>query len=132
MLHAIARNQKGAAGLIVMMILLAITSLIIGGFMFFGVDDLETGYAKWRSDESILSAESCAEEALLRVKRNASYTGGTLNVGNSTCTIAIVGSPCGTCTVNVSSVTGPYTRRLQTTMTKSGSLMTLSTWQEVD
>lgn len=129
---SLRQNQKGSAGLIVVMITLAIVSLIIGGVMFFGVDDLETGYAEWRSTESMMSAESCADEALLRIKRNASYTGGTLIVGNSTCTIMVVGTPCGACTLNISSVTGPYTRRLQAAMTKSGSLVTLSSWKEVD
>jgi hypothetical protein len=132
MLSSLRSNQTGSAGLIVVMIVLAIISLMLGGVMFFGVDDLETGYSEWRSTESIMSAESCAEEAILRIKRNASYNGGTLPVGNAVCTIVVQGTPCGSCTVNISSVTGPYTRRLQTTLVKSGSLVTLTSWQEVD
>ncbi len=133
MFRSFPHNQKGSVGLIVVMITLAIVSLLIGGVMFFGVDDLETGYAEWRSSESMMSAESCGEEALLRIRRDASYTGGTLTVGNSTCTITVVGTPCGACILNISSVTaGSYTRRLQATMTKFGSNVTLSSWQEVD
>lgn len=114
------------------MIMLAIISLMLGGVAFFGMDDLETGFSELKSSEAMMAAESCGEEALLRIKRNASYTGGILSVGNATCTIAVTGTPCGTCTVNVSAVTGSYTRRLQSTVVKSGSLITISSWQEVD
>jgi hypothetical protein len=125
-------QKNGSAGIMVIMILFAIASLVIGGITVIGVDDLETGYASWKSSESMRVAESCAEEALLRIKRNASYTGGTLQIGNTTCTMTVVGTPCGTCTVSISAQSGVSTKHLQTTLTKSGSLVTLTGWQEIE
>lgn len=125
-------DERGASGIIVMMIMLAIVFLMIGGVAFFGMDDLETGYAEWRSSDSVLAAQSCTEEAIVRMKRDSDYTGGNLAVGNSVCSIAIVGTPCGQCTINVTAKTGLYTRRLQTEITKSGAVVTITSLKEID
>ena len=125
-------DERGSAGLVVIMVIFAIVSLVLGGVIFFGVDDLETGYAELKSSESLLSAESCAEEAVLRIKRDANYSGGEVIVGNSTCGIVITGNPCGTCEVNITSVTGIYARHLRMTVTKTGSLVNITSWQEID
>lgn len=123
-------DQRGAAALIVIVVILAVGILLVSTTAFIGVDDLEVGFATQAGGHAVLAAESCAEEAMLRLSRDASYAGGTLPVGASTCTIAVAGMPCGACTIDVASTRGTFTRNVQVGVTVSGSTVDITNWEE--
>lgn len=125
-------DQRGAAALVVMIVILAMALLVVTSTAFIGVDDLDIGYASELSGDVLLSAESCAEEALIRLSRNPSYTGGSLTVGEAACTITVSGTPCGSCTIDVAAVGESYTRNIQVVVSVSGSTVDIISWQEVN
>ena len=125
-------DQRGAAALIVVVILLAVSALIVSSTALLGLDDLEIGYSAQLSGDVLLSAESCAEEALIRLSRNNSYNGGSLTVGEAQCTITITGEPCGACTIDVEATAENYTRNIQVGVTVSGSSVDVTSWSEVE
>jgi hypothetical protein len=116
----------------VMVIILAVGILIVSTTALIGVDDLEIGFSQEAGSHALLAAESCAEEAMLRLSRNSSYSGGTLLVGESTCTIAVTGVPCGACTIDVASTRDYFTRNIQVGVTVSGSSVDITSWAEQD
>lgn len=123
-------NERGAAALIVIVVILSVGILLVSTTAFIGVDDLEVGFSQQAGGHALLSAESCAEEAMLRLSRNASYTGGTLAVGESMCTITVTGTPCGSCTIDVASTRDTFTRNVQVQVTVSGSAVDITRWEE--
>jgi hypothetical protein len=125
-------DQRGAAALVVMIVILAMALLVVTSTAFIGVDDLDIGYASELSGDVLLSAESCAEEALIRLSRNSSYAGGSLTVGEAACTITVSGTPCGSCTIDVAAVGESYTRNVQVGVNVSGSTVDIISWQEVN
>lgn len=113
-------------------IILAVALLIVSSTALTGVDDLEIGYAQQASTHALLAAQSCAEEAMLRLSRDNTYSGGTLAVGESTCTISVTGTPCGACTVHVDSTRESFTRSIDVGVTITGTQVDITSWEEVD
>jgi hypothetical protein len=125
-------DQSGAAAITVMIIIIAIAILVVSTTAFIGIDDIDIGYSTEVSGDILLSAESCAEEALVRLGRDSSYSGGNLTVGEADCTITVTGTPCGSCTVDVAAIGENYTRNIQVGVTVSGSSIDITSWSEVN
>ncbi|MBT5808681.1 hypothetical protein HOI18_05410, partial [Candidatus Uhrbacteria bacterium] len=63
-------DERGAAGLMMVIVMSALVVLIVTSVAFTGLDDLDIGYSEELSNDILLSAESCAEEALIRLSRS--------------------------------------------------------------
>ena len=125
-------DQRGAAAITVMIIVIAMALLIVSSTAFTGVDDLDIGYSSEVSGDILLSAESCVEEALIRLSRNSSYSGGSLTVGEAACTITVTGTPCGSCTIGVTAIGENYTRKIETAITLTGGSVDIISWEEIN
>jgi Flp pilus assembly pilin Flp len=115
------KNERGAAAIMVTVIMLVVATLVVSTTALIGLDDLEIGYSAQVGEDALLSAESCLEEAYVRLTRDSSYTGGTLDVGDAACTITVTGTPCGTCTVTAEATLAEFTRTLEAIVTVSGT-----------
>ncbi len=74
-------------------------------------------------------AESGAENAVIRLLRDPSYTGETLTVGSGTAVITVTGSS--TKTILSSGTNGNYLRKLQIVASYVNNILTITSWQEV-
>jgi hypothetical protein len=124
-------DKRGAAALMLVLVLTAFVLILVSSLMLRGVDELENGFSKQLSSDLMGSAESCVEEALLRLTRDNSYAGGTLEVGQASCAIVVSGGPCGSCTIQVDAEGLDHTRSLQVGVTVSGSMIDLTSWEEI-
>jgi Flp pilus assembly pilin Flp len=124
------QDERGAAALTVFVIILAVSVVIVSTTALIGVDNLTIGFSQQVSTDMILSAESCVEEAMVRLSRNNSYAGGSLTVGDAQCTIAVTGTPCGACTIDVEAVGNAFTRNIRAGVTIAGSTVNITSWQE--
>jgi hypothetical protein len=80
-------------------------------------------------EEALQIAESGADNALLRLARDPSYTGETLTIGTGTATITVSGSP--SYTIVSQGTFGEFQRRIQVTATWSNTVLTVTSWSEV-
>ena len=124
-------NQRGAAALISVVVMTAIIVVAVSGTALIGIGNLDAALGYFQGTHAVLAAESCNEEAMLRLQRSSSYTGGTLAVGNATCTIVVTGNPC-PCVITTTAVDGSYTRRVQANVTLVSGNATITSWQEND
>ena len=53
-------------------------------------------------------------------------------MGDAQCTITIIGTPCGTCTIGVSSTQDAFARSIEVNVTVASSQVNINSWQEVD
>lgn len=116
----------------VLVIVLAVALIVISTTALIGVDNLSSGFAQQSSSDVVLSAESCVEETILRLSRDNSYTGGTLVLGDVSCTMTVTGVPCGTCTVEVNAIGDDFTRNIRTDVTALGSTVDILSWEEFE
>lgn len=81
-------------------------------------------------ERTLAVAESGAENAILRLLRDPSYTGeSNLPIGPGTATIVVTGSSP-TIITSIATV-GIYSRTIQVAVTNTGGLLTITSWQEI-
>lgn len=85
------RRQSGVAALLVIVILSAAVLVIAQSAAFIGIGELSHGYIDKTGSEARALAEGCAEEALLRLRRDAGYavTDHALPTSRGSCTITV-------------------------------------------
>lgn len=126
----LTRNERGAAALTVFLIILAVSVIVVSTTALIGVDNLSVGFSQQASSDTILSAESCVEEAMVRLSRDENYAGGNLTVGDTSCSIAVTGTPCGSCTIDVEATGDSFVRNIRAGVSVTGSTVNITSWQE--
>ena len=115
------------------LLVIAVVTLAIGlSVTLLGVNEADSSLSVTKSIEANTIAQSCIEEAFLRLRDNASYTGGSLTVGNGSCTITVAGSGINRTITTVGTLVGPpsYVKRIQAIAKRSGNTINLVSWQE--
>lgn len=81
-------------------------------------------------ERALMVAESGAENAVLRLLRDPSYTGeSNLPIGPGTATIGVTGSS--PYIITSTGTVGNQVRQVRVTVTRSSGIQTVSGWQEI-
>ena len=83
---------RGFVGLVVIILIGALILAIGVAAAFIGQTQLIIAGQTDRAQSARQTVAACVEEALYRLKLDASYAGGTVPVGSLTCTVAVSGS----------------------------------------
>ena len=126
-------KQSGTIALISLLIITAVTLAIGLSLNLLGLDEMRMGFRGSQSSQAFHVAESCLEEALMRLKRDANYTGGNLSIGNGSCNI-IITADGNQRTITVSGNIDQLIRKIQTTVNVLNNGTTFGnetiSWQE--
>lgn len=79
--------------------------------------------------EALAAADSGAENAILRLLRDPSYTGETLQVGDSDVIITVVGSSPQVVTVVADS--GSFERTIEVNLNRVNGMLEVTSWKEL-
>lgn len=82
------------------------------------------------SDEVFATAETGADNAVLRLLRNPNYTGETLTIGTQTATITVTGGATKTITSEGSA--NGIKRKVEVVGTFTNNVFTPTSWKEID
>ncbi len=74
-------------------------------------------------------ADSGAENALLKLIRDTSYTGEVYTVGGATITIVVTGGS--TKTIDSTVVSGDFTRKVEVLAAEANNVLSVTSWKEV-
>lgn len=126
-------NQKGYIALILILIVLGITLMIAISANLLGISEGDMGLRKSQSSEAFYLANLCAEDALMKLKRNLGYSGNeTLIVGEGSCNILpLEGSGNTNRIVKTTGNIYNQTRRIKIQVDMVNPKMKISSWQEV-
>ena len=103
--------------MIVLLIMGALLSVIAIKLTLNALTRVENAQEALRGTENEIYAESCMQEALLRLRRDAGYLGGVVPVAPGTCTVAVTGAG-NERTIDATGVLAPsYTYRLKVKVT---------------
>lgn len=119
------RGQSLVILLVFMAIAMTVTSaavvmMIVGSTAASKYEQGQTAYA---------TAESGAENALLRLLRDPNYVGETLTIGSATATITVTGT--NPKTVTSTGVSGGFTRQVRVVASDISGILTVISWSEV-
>lgn len=125
------KNQSGLTALVTLIIISFVALLIALSINLISISEMQMGFEKSRSQKAFWAAEACLDEALIRLKRDPSYSGGSLTIDSVTnCTISI--SPSGNKRIitTVGTVDGIIIRRIEAQADVSG-MVALDYWKEL-
>jgi len=121
-------QSKGLSAIIVTLIVSSVALLMATTATISGIQEAQIGLRQMRSKAILAAAEGCAEEGLLKLHQNSSYSGETMSSSYGSCIITVSGSGS-TRTVHVSAVEADYTRALQIDVNISTPFQ-ITNWQE--
>ena len=121
-------NSSGQV-LVTLLVFMVISIIITSAAVVILLVNSESGTKTVLGDEAYYTAESGAENALLRLLRDPYYNGETLQIGNGTATIAISGA--NPKTIQSIGKVGNFTRTIQVTTSYTDNVLTVTSWKEL-
>lgn len=124
-------NTKFSSGYIAISIVLILTAITLGIMITVAQLGIGEGQVAWtlsKGEAALDFSEGCMEDALLKLRSDGSYSGGTITRPEGTCSITISNSGY-TYTVTATSMTTDYKRTVQAVTNRSSSLI-LTSWKE--
>ncbi len=123
------KTQQGQALVLLLVFMIVAITVTTVAIVMTMVNSLTTT----RAQEGLITqqmAESGAEEALLGLLRNPSYTGSkTLTIDSGTVTVEVTGSS--TKTILSTATYGNYIRKIQVGAAFMSGILNINSWQEV-
>jgi hypothetical protein len=123
------KQQKGLAMMMIIVIISAAALIMAFSATWLGLGELETGYTSQKGNEAWAVAEGCVEETLRRLKIEADYSGGSLNLNNGSCIIEIAGAGSSK-TITATSTVDQYNKVVEVQITLTNNIITINSWQE--
>lgn len=120
--------QGGYAALVSLLIIGFVVTAIAITVSLLGIGQGQASLALSRGEDTLQFVEGCMEDALLRVSKSASYTGGTITRPEGTCSVTIV-SAGNLYTITVTTTATNYKRTIQVVGTR-GSNFAITSWKE--
>lgn len=82
-----------------------------------------------KSEETLGFVEGCAEDALLKLRANNSYIGGSITRPEGTCTITVTGA-ASPWIVSATTTATDYKKSITVTVGKTGNKLNITSWRE--
>ena len=123
------KSQRGYVAISIILMLTAVVLGIMVSVAQLGIGEGQASLALSKGEDALNFAEGCAEDAVLNIRSNPSYSGGTISRPEGTCSIAV--SVAGSVyTVTVTTTETKYKRTIQTIVNRGLTAITLTNWKE--
>lgn len=123
------RTLQGGYLAVTLLVFVVASIIIITASVSMSIANLQAVSAYEEGTEAYTVAEAGAENALLRLLRDPSYSGETLTVGTGTSTITVSGT--NPQTIRSVGVVGTKKRTLQVVVDRTNGLISITSWNEV-
>lgn len=122
---AYGKNYKGQA-LVSLLMFILVAMTVITATITTVISNTRSASEGQQSVDAYYVAEAGAENALMRLLRDPSYTGETLPVGNNTAIITVSGS-----TITSVGQVNNLARTIQVTTSYNNNQMIVTSWREI-
>jgi len=123
------KNCKGQV-LVTVLIFMVISIIITTASIIITVLNAKSTSSYTLGDNALSVAESGADNAILQLIRNPSYTGETLSIGSGNVIITVTGS--NPITITSEGTYNSHTRKIQITGTLINTVFSIISWNEID
>ncbi len=126
-----ARGEARGVISVASVVVISVVALLAGiAFSAFSLSELQHAFFDQNAAVAFVAADSCVEEAILRLKRSSGYAGGSLAVGDATCGVTVASG-----TQKIITATSTFqgiTRTIQARITLTGASASLNEWTQYD
>lgn len=123
-------KQNGFVALTTVLIVLGVVLALSATVSYLSIGEAQSAFALNQGEATLQFVEGCMEDALLKSKQSAAYTGGTISRPEGTCQITVskVGS---TWTITSTNTLTTYKRTVQTVINRNSSDLVILSWKEI-
>lgn len=121
--------KKGQA-LVSLLAFIAMASVITTAAVSVAIITARSGDDFSQGNKALSVAQSGIENAILRLLRNDTYSGETMNIDSDSVTINVSGA--GVKTITSSAVVGNFKRAVEVVGSYSNNTFTVTTWKEIN
>jgi type II secretory pathway component PulK len=121
--------KKGFVTLITVLALLVFSVSISIAMTYISISESRVSADVILGEQAFVLSESCAELALLKLRNDTSYTGGSMHVSEGDCEVT-VNTTGDESTVSVRAIRGEYTRSVRVEVTRDILALQMRSWQE--
>jgi len=121
-------NDQSGQTIIALLIFMLVAMTITIASIAIAITNIQGNNSISSGQIALQNAESGAENAILLLQRNPSYSGGTMTLNNGTATISVSGS--GTITIVSIGSTGNFQRKVTVTASQSANVINVTHWSE--
>jgi hypothetical protein len=137
MIYNLRTRNSRRGGFIAFSSLLIISAVVLAASMsisLLGIGQANSALGFMKGQEVLKIAEGCVEESLLRLRREADYLGGSLNLGSGSCTINVTGVGNQKTVDVVGTIVGPpqFVRKIQITAKRLGNSINVINWTQIE
>ena len=132
--HKQKRQKGGYIALISVVIVSGLMLIVAVGLSLRSMGDLDLSSAGESAARARALANACAEEAIVKLKGNLSYSGNETIIvdGSDSCTIVtVLGSGNTNRTIETQALVGLYTKKIQVSVLSLRPALVISSWAEI-
>lgn len=131
--HTSLLREQGLIAFTSLLIISAVALSISVSIVLLGIGEADNSLGFKKGQETLKIAEACIEETLLRLRDNAMYSGGSLNVGDGSCTMSISGSGSVRTIDVTATIIGPprFVKSVRAIARRLGNSISITGWSEV-
>lgn len=125
--------EKGFIALSTVLVIMSVIVAIVATVTLLSIGEGQSSLAILNGEDNLELVEGCAEDAMLKIRSNSSYAGGSITRPEGTCNITI-NSPDPNWNITVSATNSPdrgHQRKIQVIFVKNPTGITLTSWQEI-
>lgn len=123
------KKEKGFIAMTSVLIIAAVVLVIGVSVTMLSIGEGQSGLTLFKGEETLTLVEGCMEDALLKIRQDINYSGGSISRPEGTCLITL--SKTGnTWTINSTTVLSQYKRTIQAIVNRGGSI-SISSWKEI-
>ena len=131
-MNEVISHNSGYIALISILIISTIGLIIAFSFAQEGVESGKILAARNKGHQALMNASACAEEALIALRDDLSYTGDEiLSLDEGTCEVRPVATTTDEIIVQTEGVVDNYTSRLEVIVGTTSPYMEIKSWQQV-
>ena len=131
-------SQQGFMAFSLILLISAVVLVIVTTVSLVSIGEMQASMGLYYGEDTLDLVEGCAEDAMMKINLNASYTGGSITRPEGTCNVTInSGDPNWDITVSAdhssqsSVIEKQFQRNIRVTFTRSGSVITMTSWREI-
>lgn len=121
-------NQTGQTIIVLLIFVLVAMTLTLAAAAV-AIINTQSNNSYVQGNLALTNAQTGAENALVRLERNPSYSGGSMTLARGTATISISGTAASKAIVSVGTV-GNLHRTVTVSVTISGQTLSVDSWKE--
>ena len=123
-------NLQPAQALVALLVFVSIATIVTAGATTITIINSQNTTKFSLGEEALYIAQSGADNAILRIIRNPSYTGETLTVGDGTATITVSGAS--TKTIVSQGKVGSFIRKIEVVGDYANNIFTITSTRQID